>query len=383
MSKRKISLVSIAIALCCALVLVPVICSVLYFGTSVAHRLEGNARETASFYIDQIATKASGTLDTLRGSIYYLMSDQSTQKLMRNPEEATQSERLAVEEGLNRAFFLGNQLDQSTVTGIYMVKDNLQYLSVLRGGIYLGTSTRVTHVYQTFQDVNSARDLYVDPSYPDYCYLIVDYIDLDSMISLGKIIIELKLEGLIDATYLTNMYHQSVVMLRASDGRILSSDLDAFAKAASAQNDYVEVEGEHYYHTSRQLSPSRVLIDVFILKSEIFETSNDAIKIYIFFAFIVLLLTLSIGSVAAYRLYKPLRQMMRNIDGLAAGDLTVRMDATLTAKPSRCLPRSTTWPTIWKHCSLRSMSRAFCCGMRNSVCSNRRSGRTLSLTFSS
>lgn len=328
MRKRKLSLVAIAIALCCALVLVPVICSILYFSTSVAHRLEGNARETASFYIDQIASQASGTLDTLRGIIYYLMSDQSTQKLMRNPEEATQSERLAVEEGLNRAFFVGNQLEQSTVTGIYMVKDNLQYLSVLRGGIYLGTSTRVTHVYQTFQDVNSARDLYVDPSYPDYCYLIVDYIDLDSMIPLGKIIIELKLEGLIDATYLTNIYHQSVVMLRTSDGRILSSNLDAFADAASAQNDYVEVEGEHYYHTSRQLSPSRILIDVFIPRTEIFETSNDAIKIYIFFAFVVLLLTLSIGSAAAYRLYKPLRQMMHNIDGLAAGDLTVRMDAT-------------------------------------------------------
>lgn len=327
MREKKRSLTAIAIALCCALVLVPVLCSILYFSTSVAQRLESNARETASFYIDQLAAQATATLDTLRGSIYYLMSDQRTQAIMRNPEEAKPSERLAVEEGLNRAFFLGNQLDQSTVTGIYLVKDK-QYLSVLRSGIYLGTSTRVTHIYETFQDINSARDLYVDPSYPDYCYLIVDYFDLDSMAPLGKIIIELSLDGLVDASYLTAIYQQSVVMLRASDGRILRGGLDTSADTAALQDDYVNVEGVDYYHISRQLSPSRVWIDVFIPRSEIFETSNDAIKIYIFFTFIVLLITLAIGSAVAYLLYKPLRQMLHKINCLAAGELTVRMDAT-------------------------------------------------------
>ena len=63
----------LAALLCCVLVLVPVVCSILYFGTSVARRLESNARGTASFYIDNLAERASATLDTLRGSIYYLM----------------------------------------------------------------------------------------------------------------------------------------------------------------------------------------------------------------------------------------------------------------------------------------------------------------------
>lgn len=328
MRGKKLSLTAIAIALCCALVLVPVLCSILYFSTFVAQRLESNARETASFYIDQLAVQASGTLDTLRGSIYYLMSDENTQAIMRKPEEATQSERLVVEEGLNRAFFLGNQLDQSTVTGIYLVKDNQQYLSVLRSGIYLGTSTRVANIYNTFRDINSARDLYVDPAYPDYCYLIVDYFDLDSMEPLGKIIIELRLDSLVDTSYLTAIYQQSVVLLRTDDGRVLSGSLDTSADTTDQQNDYVTVEGVEYYHVSRRLSPSRVSIEVFIPRAEIFETSNDAIKIYIFFTFIVLLLTLAIGSVVAYLLYKPLRQMLHKINCLAAGELTVRMDAT-------------------------------------------------------
>lgn len=326
---KKPSLMMLAALLCCILVLFPVVCSILYFSTSVANRLEADAQGTASFYIDNLAEKASSTLDTLRGSVYYLMSDSRTRRIMHSADEPTHTERLSVEESLNRAFFLGNQLDQSTVTGIYLVKDNQRYLSVLRSGIYLGTSTRVAHVYNAFREVNSARELYVDPAYPDYCYLIVDYFDLDTLAPLGKIIIELSIAGLADTSYLTAIYPESVVMLRATDGRILSGQDAAFAEAALAGGGrYVNAAGEEYYHISRQLSPSRVLIDVFVPRSAIFATSHEAIKIYLFFASAVLLLTLAAGAAAVYLLSKPLRHMLEKVNRLAAGDLTARVGAT-------------------------------------------------------
>lgn len=328
MHKRKRSLAVIAVLLCCALIFIPVGCSILYFSTSVANRLESTARETASFYISQLAQDTSSTLEILRRGIYYLMSDNSTQAIMHSTEEPSQTERLAVEEGLSRAFFLGGQLDQSTVTGIYLVKDSHQYLSVLRSGVYQGTAARVSYIYDTFKEINAARELYVDPMYPNYCYMIVDYFDLDTMKPLGKIIIELALDGLIDTAYLTTIYQQAVVMLRTDDGRVLSGQADSFADAAMDGNGFVAVDGQAYYHVSRRLSPSRVSIDVFILRDEIFETSNNAIKIYITFAFFVLILTLAIGSAAIYLLYKPLRQMLHKIDQLGTGDLSVRMDET-------------------------------------------------------
>ncbi len=326
---KKPSFIMLAALLCCVLVLVPVVCSILYFGTSVARRLESNARGTASFYIDNLAERASATLDTLRGSIYYLMSDSRTRSIMHSDDEPTQTERLSVEESLNRAFFLGSQLDQRTVTGIYLVKDNQRYLSVLRSGIYLGTSTRVTHVYDAFREVNSARELYVDPAYPDYCYLIVDYFDLDTLAPMGKIIIELTISSLIDASYLTSIYPESVVMLRATDGRVLSGQDAAFAKAAlTGSNGFVEADGIGYYHLSRQLSPSRVLVDVFIPRSAIFQTSREAIKIYLFFTLVVLLLTLAAGAAAVYLLVKPLRQMLEKVNRISAGDMTARVGPT-------------------------------------------------------
>lgn len=328
MQRKKRSLVTIALLLCCALIVVPVVCSVIYFNTAVARRLEATARETASFYISQLAHDATATLDTLRGGIYYLMSDAGTQQIMHSQEEPSMTDRLAVEEGLSRAFFFGSQLDQQTVTGIYLVKDNQQYLSVLRSGAYLGTSTRVMYINEAFADVNAARELYVDPAYPEYCYLIVDYIDLDTMAPLGKIIIELSLDGLINTDHLTAIYQQAVVMLRSTDGRILSGQGDSFAQAAASGSGFVDVDGQSYYHVSQQLSPSRVLVDIFIPHSEIFEASLQSTKIYIFFACVVLLITLAVGSAAVYLLYKPLRQMLHKIDRLATGELTVRMDET-------------------------------------------------------
>lgn len=329
MSRKKISLTVIGIVLCCALVLVPMLSSILYFSTSIARQLEDNTRETASFYIDQLTERVSAVLETLHGCIYYLMSDRNTQSIMDHPKEATPAERLVVEEGLNRAFFVGNRLDQNTVTGIYLVKHDEQYLSVLRSGIYLGTLTRISKVYKTFRDKNSARDLYVHPDHPDYCYLIVDYFDLNDMSSRGKIIIELKISGLLDTSYLTTIYPQASVMLRTTDGRMLNSPDKTFAQTLPANNSgYVDSNGESYYHDCRQISSNRVLVDVLIPYSEIFEASNNTIKIYIFFAFFVLLVTLAIGLITIYFLSKPLRQMLHKIDRLSTGDLTVRMEPT-------------------------------------------------------
>lgn len=329
MAAKKPSLTLLALVLCCALVLVPVLCSILYFSTSVSRRLEKTARETVSFYIGQLAGQTSATLETLRGSIYYLMSDDRIRRMMRSPEDASQSERLAIEEGLSRAFFLGNQLDQSTVTGIYLVKDRTHYLSVLRSGLYLGTASRVMQVYDALGAQNSARDLYVEPSYPDYCYMIVDYFDLLTMKPLGKIFIELKVSGLVDTTYLDAIYRRAVVVLRTNDGRILSGQDTAFVRSlAASDSEYVTVGQETYYHATRSLAPSRATIDIFVPRSEIFEATRETIKVYIFFALFVLLLTLAVGTAAVYLLYKPLRQILHKIDRLATGDLTVRMDET-------------------------------------------------------
>ncbi len=324
MGRKKLSLTACALCLCCMLILFPVICSIVYFSTAVADRMERNAQETVSFYLEQIAGDTSATLSTLRNCIYYLMSDSSAQSLMQDPVNTPSSQRLAVEEGLNRAFFVGSQLEQSTVTGLYLISDAC-YFPILRSGIYAGTAARVMRVYETLGDKNSARDLYKLPEYPDYCYMIVDYFDLDNMAPLGKIIIELQVDGLADTAALNAIYQQATVLLTTA-GQPLSETEDLFAQAIGAGSGYLKLGNRRYYHARQALLPTHAAIDIFIPHSEIVETSHETMKVYIFFSTVVLALTLALGVAAIYLFYKPLRQMLQKLDRLATGDLSVRME---------------------------------------------------------
>lgn len=328
--KKKLSLIAIAILLCCSLVLLPVVCSIVYFKTVVTDKLEKNARETASFYLSNLADQTASTLSTLRDSIYFLMSDDAARRLMYSADgAASQTDRLTVEQGLNRAFFLGSQLSQQTVTGIYLINQAQNTIPLLRGGAYLGSTSRVQHVYQTLGSCNSALDLYQDPQYPDYCYLIVDYFDLGNMQPLGKIIIELHISGLVDSSYLNAIYSGAAVVLRTSSGTLLSDQGETLVQAADrTQEDFIRVEGHSYYHTALKLFPVRAQIDVFIPRSEILEASDQTIRVYILFSVLVLLLTLAAGGIAVYFLCKPLRQMLHRINDLSNGDLSVRMTET-------------------------------------------------------
>jgi len=328
--RKKYSISWIAISLCCILVLIPVICSVVYFNSIVSARLETTARETASFYVNQYANETSAIMDTLRNSVYYLTSDERTQTLMQQEDMPGQMERLAVEEGLSRMFLLGKIPDSTVVTGIYLIKDEEQYLSILRSGIFQGTVSRMKEIYRDCGDYNSARDLYTHPAYPDYCYLIVDYLELDTMDTLGKIIIELNSSQFINSSNIDTIYQQAVVQLCSTSGTLITGkgNGDFSGIPHSSTGEYLTIDEETYYHTSRILTPSNLQIALFIPKQEIFETINATTKISFIFTFIVLMITLFMGIIMFYFVFKPLKQLLFKLASLADGDLNVRMEST-------------------------------------------------------
>lgn len=329
--KKKRSIAWIAISLSCVLILVPVLCTVIYFSNVVSLRLETTARENASFYINQFTDETNVLLDTLRSSTYYLISDDRTQQIMQHEEMPSQMDRLVVEEGLSRVFLLGNLPDSNVVTGIYLVKDGQQYLSVLRSGIFKGTSSRIRQISEECGDYNSARDLYTSPSYPDYCYLIVDYLSMDTMNPLGKIIIELNLGRFINTSSIENIYQDAVVSLRSStSGEVLCRPTDtAFTQIPiNTPTEYLKINDQEYYHTTRQLSPSHVQIDLFIPRQEIFDTINSTVKVTVLFTIIILIIALLIAVILLYFVFKPFKQMTQKLDLLATGDMTARMDPT-------------------------------------------------------
>ena len=328
--KRKKSLSMIALLLCCILIILPVCSTAVYFGSAASARLKDNVRETVGFYLSQVSERTGSTLNAMRNSIYYLMSDNATQEIMSTDAAPDQLKRLEVEEGLSRALLVNDTMDPSTVTGIYLVKDGQQYLSVLRGGAFISTTNRVMHVFNKFSKVNAARELYTLEEYPDYCYSIVDYIDLETLQVLGKIIIEVRADSLVDTSYIDKVYQQATVVVSRTDGGIIGQAEPYFAAAATgnSKGSYIDLDGDSYYHTGLTLSPSRVRVDVFIPKSEILEMINQTLAIYGFFTVLILAVTLLIGAFVLYLLSKPVRQILNKIDLLATGDLSVRMDPT-------------------------------------------------------
>ena len=328
--KHKKSLAAIAVLLCCILIILPVCSTAIYFGSSASARLKDNVRETVNFYLSQVSERTGSTLNSMHNSIYYLMSDDTVQQIMSTDAAPDQLTRLEVEEGLSRALLVNNTLDPSTVTGIYLVKDGQQYLSILRGGAFISTTNRVMHVFDKLGDMNSARELYTVKEYPDYCYCIVDYIDLETLQTLGKIIIELHSSSLVDTSYIDTVYQQATVVVSRTDGGLIGEAKPAFASAANQNSNgsYLDIDGASYYHSGLALSPSRVRVDVFIPEDEILEMIRQTLAIYGFFTLLILVITLLVGAFVLYLLSKPVRQILNKIDLLATGDLSVRMDPT-------------------------------------------------------
>lgn len=328
--KRKISLTGSTILLCFLLVITPVLCSFILIGHLVSQQLQKTAEETASFYIEQYAKETNLTLETLKNCVQYLIIDHNTQDIMGSSEAPSQMERLKTEEGLGKALMLGRFPDSSTVTGIYLVKNNMQYLSVIRNGAFRGTFQRILDISKSCGDYNSARDLYLSGEYPDYCYFIVDYIDLGTMKPLGKIIVEIDPTRLLDISGITPIYNGAAVVLRDTSGEIIaqSSNTDLTGASLPLGSGYTTIKEETFYHDSKVLSPNNIQLDLLIPKKEILNAISDTLRFSILFTCTILLLTLFFGSLILYLLFKPFKQMLKNLDSVAEGNLSVRMAPT-------------------------------------------------------
>ncbi len=108
------------------------------------------------------------------------------------------------------------------VSAIYLIKND-QYVPVYGGNYYLNTSWRVRQMYQTHEDCNSARTLYTHYTIIGYAYMIVDFVDLNTMQPLGKIIVELNIDKLLSTLSLNQLYPSTVVIFSGAQGKRIGS----------------------------------------------------------------------------------------------------------------------------------------------------------------
>lgn len=196
MAKRKISLIGLVVVMICVLVFAPVVTAGIYFIHTVSGQLQHTASETVSMYLNEFTDRTDRMMETLRDGVYYLTSDSAAQQMMSSSKPLTQIQILQLEQNFSRAFSLGDSLNPDVVSAIYLIKND-QYVPVYGGNYYLNTSWRVRQMYQTHEDCNSARTLYTHYAIIGYAYMIVDFVDLNTMQPLGKIIVELNIDKLL------------------------------------------------------------------------------------------------------------------------------------------------------------------------------------------
>ena len=319
MAKRKISLIGLVVVMICVLVFAPVVTAGIYFIHTVSGQLQHTASETVSMYLNEFTDRTDRMMETLRDGVYYLTSDSAAQQMMSSSEPLTQIQILQLEQNFSRAFSLGDSLNPDVVSAIYLIKND-QYVPVYGGNYYLNTSWRVRQMYQTHEDCNSARTLYTHYTIVGYAYMIVDFVDLNTMQPLGKIIVELNINKLLSTLSLNQLYPSTVVIFSGDQGqRISSLQTDLFRENEDMNK---------WYHASSSLRKSRERVDIYIPNAEILAGVRQSTRVYFLVCAAILILTLLLAATCLILLLRPLRQMLHTIGSIGSGDFSVRMDET-------------------------------------------------------
>lgn len=330
--RKKRSLSVLALLLVVLLAVVPVIVSAAYFATTTSEKLENNARNTVDFYISQFTERSESILRSLRGSIYILTTDPQISAAMRTPGMRSQSGWAAAEENATR-IFANIGFDQDSITGIFLVQDEENYISVLRQGIYSGATRRALDIYAEHSVQNNARSLVASGKHPGYVYLITDYLDINFMAPLGKIIIEIAADRFVNSDYLTNVYPGAAVYLSDLSGTILFGDTSlplagSVTSHIPTSGNFITTDAGDYYYRSSRLGIYNLRVNVFVPNEEIFAAVNDTLRVYTLFTILLLLATLVAGMGIYAWVTRPLRQMVSGIEAVSSGDLNTRMPPT-------------------------------------------------------
>ena len=319
MAKRKISLIGLVVVMICVLVFAPVVTAGIYFIHTVSGQLQHTASETVSMYLNEFTDRTDRMMETLRDGVYYLTSDSAAQQMMSSSKPLTQIQILQLEQNFSRTFSLGDSLNPDVVSAIYLIKND-QYVPVYGGNYYLNTSWRVRQMYQTHEDCNSARTLYTHYAIIGYAYMIVDFVDLNTMQPLGKIIVELNIDKLLSTLSLNQLYPSTVVIFSGAQGkRIGSLQTDLFRENEDMNK---------WYHASSSLRKSRERVDIYIPNAEILAGVRQSTRVYFLVCAAILILALLLAATCLILLLRPLRQMLHTIGSIGSGDFSVRMDET-------------------------------------------------------
>ena len=242
----------------------------------------------------------------------------------------------------------------------HLPDQNDQYVPVYGGNYYLNTSWRVRQMYQTHEDCNSARTLYTHYTIIGYAYMIVDFVDLNTMQPLGKIIVELNIDKLLSTAVAEPAlpFHCRHFQRCSGQTHRLSAD-----RPVPRERGYEQIGIMRPAHSEKAVER----VDIYIPNAEILAGVRQSTRVYFLVCAAILILALLLAATCLILLLRPLRQMLHTIGSIGSGGIPCAWMKRHTPKRPLSRMPSTTWPTGWTPCFRRSISVVCCCATQRFI----------------
>lgn len=327
---KKRSLLITGLTLSILLIVLPVILSLLLFHNTISRQMAHRAEQTASFYATQFVERTDSALLQIRSVAYYILSNKNIQAVMQ-----ADSRKSVVQDEIGSMILFNPAWDEQHLRQIFLFRNDGTAMPALRSGVYQSEIDRMRAVAERFSDFSAIDTLVTTDGEMDLAYLVLDYTDLNSMEPLGKLLLEIDLSELMDASSLDALYPGTTVVLSNDygapiaahstlDRETLAEELFRLTQAAQ-EGTPAMLLGEPVYHLRQPLERFDLQLDICIPSARILESVRQTVAGYVCLTLLVLVVTLAAGLAAYHRLLRPLSQMSSTLDRMAESELSVRM----------------------------------------------------------
>lgn len=334
---KKKSLLLLFIGVIILLVTIPAFFSVIYFETEVTEYLQLRAEQNADFYINDLVDNNIAAIHIFQNTVSYLIGDKDIQDIMKKKTDLTGSELSVLQNTIGKTILYDVPWVDKYISSLFIFRQDDVALSTFVSGIFNPEYLRMKAVYHELKDISSMKSLVMTESREDDVFFIVDYIDISTLDPVGKVIIEINIENMVEADALQKLYAGTEVILSNGNNEILavtsdeekediSAEFEKFNLSDVTKSGYSSWRGDQYYHRQEWLEDTDLKLDIFIPQVEILQAARKVEVWYTIIIIVTLILTGLICVLAYSAISDPLKLAISRIGQLAAGDFSVRME---------------------------------------------------------
>ena len=331
---RKRSILARFFFLVCIMILGPILLTLLVFYRTIPDRMEEQAQGNADFYMGQVASSVESSMDLARDVAYSAMADNDLRQAMLDPASYLAVDgRDALLRVVGGVAAYQSTWHKSGLNSVYLFRQDGQFALYSPTGSYAQEQQRMQQVYAAAAGLTSVETLFRVPGTPSgTLYFLLDYKNISNLDLLGKLIMEIDVETMVNAADLIDLYPGTCLALSGQDGQLLfglGEDLELLLDRAGTSGAYVQgaTAGRlgRYYHVSQQVGGNDLQLDFFVPLSSMYDLVWEGSGIFSVLCVAILLLAI----LAALVIYRVMRRAMQGMEDtlhrMAESDYTARM----------------------------------------------------------